>query len=102
MAKSFQNKRALNQDVRKSLKSFDHNNSVFVMNEQAALKQSMNNPVLADSLDGDIEKIKNAFPKLRRSQNVNNSYSSNFAGSSIANVQVNDASLIYNNNVNIN
>ena len=46
---------------------------MFVASEQQALKQSMNNPVLANSLDGDIERIKNAFPKLKKSQYAINS-----------------------------
>ena len=46
-------------DARKSLKSFEFNNSVFVMNEtQQALKHSINNPILVESLDGDLERIK--------------------------------------------
>ena len=64
--RSFQNKnRNLQTEGRKSLKAFDHNNSAFIASEQQALQQSINNPVLADSLDGDLDKIKNHFPKLR-------------------------------------
>lgn len=61
--RSLQNRHGLEEETRKSLKSFELNNSVFVMNEtqqnHQALQHSINNPTLVESLDGDLEKIKN-------------------------------------------
>ena len=61
--KSLQTRRGLEDEHRKSLKSFEINNSVFVINDSQhnhqTLKQSINNPKLHESLDGDLERIKN-------------------------------------------
>lgn len=68
---------------------------MFVASEQQALKQSMNNPVLANSLDGDIERIRNAFPKLKKNQYYGGVNAQNYGSSSIG--KANDASAIYSN-----
>lgn len=66
--KSLQGRRGLDDEHKKSLKSFEPNNSIFVANEtQKALNKNINNPVLNESLDGDLDRFRNQFPKLRKS-----------------------------------